>query len=72
MGLVITLGRKTWGIEIKASSGITPRDGRGLKRLADRCGSDFVRGILFYAGSDIFNFKDGRILAVPLKDLWER
>ena len=70
--LVITLGRKTWGIEIKASSGITPRDGRGLRRLADRCGSDFVRGILFYAGSDIFNFKDGRIMVMPLKELWER
>ena len=70
--LVITLGRKTWGIEVKASSGIVSRDGRGLRRLADRCGSDFVRGILFYTGPDIFNLKDGRILAMPLKELWER
>ena len=70
--LVITLGRKTWGVEIKASSGITPRDGRGLRRLADRIGADFVRGILFYSGADIFNFKDRRILAVPIKELWKR
>ena len=70
--LVITRGRKTWGIEVKASSGISPRDGLGLRRLADRCGADFVRGILFYSGSGIFNFKDTRILAVPLKELWER
>jgi len=70
--LVITRGRNTWGIEIKASGGVTPRDGRGLRRLADRCGENFVRGILFYAGEDIFNFKDKRLLAVPLKELWER
>ena len=70
--LVVTRGRKIWGIEIKASGGVTPRDGRGLRRLADRCGEDFARGVLFYAGNDVFNFRDRRILAVPLKELWER
>ena len=64
--LLITLGRNTWGIEIKASGGVTSEDRRGLRRLADRCGEDFVRGILFYADEEIFNFKDKRLLAVPL------
>ena len=70
--LVITRGRKNWGIEVKASASVTPRDGRGLARLADRCGKDFERGILFYDGRDMLPLTDKRMLAVPLSELWER
>ena len=48
--VVITRGRKTWGIEVKAAASVTSRDWRGLARLSDRCGKDFERGILFYEG----------------------
>ena len=69
---VITRGRKTWGIEVKAAASVTSRDGRGLARLADQCGKDFERGILFYEGRDIFPLADKRMLAVPLSELWRR
>ena len=70
--LVITRGEKTWGIEVKAARGITSGDGKGLVRLADRCGEDFESGVLLYAGRDCLPLADKRILAVPLSELWER
>ena len=70
--VVVTRGRKTWGIEVKASGAITRGDGRGLARLADRCGDDFVSGIVLYAGRDILPLGGRRLLAVPLSELWER
>ena len=70
--LVMTRGRKTWGIEVKAAASLTSRDGRGLARLADQCGQDFEQGILFYDGRDMLPLSDKRMLAVPLSELWER
>ena len=70
--VVVTRGRKTWGIEVKASGAIAQGDGRGLARLADRCGDDFVSGVLLYAGRDVLPLGYPRMLAVPLRDLWQR
>ena len=70
--VVITRGRKTWGIEVKAAASVTSRDWRGLARLSDRCGKDFERGILFYEGRDILPLPDKRMLAMPLSELWQR
>ena len=70
--VVLTRGRKTWGIEVKAAGALTAKDGRGLVRLADRCGQDFASGVLLYAGRDRLPLADERILAVPLSELWER
>ena len=70
--VVITRGQKTWGIEVKAARGITSGDGKGLARLAARCGEDFESGVLLYAGRDRLPLADKRILAVPLSELWER
>ena len=70
--VVVTRGRKTWGIEVKASGAVTRNAGRGLARLADRCQEDFVAGIMLYAGRDILPLGDRRLLAVPLSELWER
>ena len=70
--IVITRGQKTWGIEVKAARTLTTRDGKGLVRLADRCGEDFVSGVLLYAGRDCLPLADKRMLAVPLCELWER
>ena len=33
--VVLTRGQKTWGIEVKAASALTSKDGQGLVRLAD-------------------------------------
>ena len=70
--LVITRGQKTWGIEVKAARTLTSGDGKGLVRLADRCGGNFVSGVLLYAGRDCLPLADRRMLAVPLSELWER
>ena len=70
--VVISRGRKVWGVEVKAAGTLSSGDGRGLARLADCCGKDFQRGILLYAGEDLLPLADTRMLAVPLRELWER
>ena len=70
--VVVTRGRRTWGVEVKAAASIMPGDGRGLARLAERCGDDFERGILLYTGRDVLPLNDHRMLAVPIHELWER
>ena len=70
--VVVTRGAKTWGIEVKAGSSIGSGDGRGLRRLADRCGDDFESGVLLYAGRDVLPVGDRRMLAVPVSELWDR
>jgi predicted AAA+ superfamily ATPase len=69
--LVITRGRKTWGIEVKASAKVDASDGSGLRRLADQCGKDFQGGVLFHSGTSTLPMIDPRFLAVPLSKLWE-
>ncbi len=70
--IVITRGQRTWGVEVKAARSLTPGDGKGLVRLADRCGEDFQAGVLLYAGRDCLPLADRRMLAVPLSELSER
>lgn len=69
--LVITRGRQTWGIEIKASSAVTQKDGRGLERLAGHCGKNFQGGFLLYDGRDVLPLSTANTLAVPISKLWE-
>lgn len=70
--LVITRGKKTWGVEVKAAATVSPADGHGLRRLADQCGRDFQGGVLLYAGPHALPLSDRRLLAVPLDYLWSR
>lgn len=70
--LVMTLGARTWGIEVKATSTPERSPGRGMARLAALCGSDFAGGFLLYNGRDILPLADKRMLAVPLSELWTR
>ncbi len=70
--LVITRGRQTWGVEVKASASVSPADGHGLRRLADQCGKDFQGGVLFHSGASTLPTGDPRLLAVPLARLWDR
>ena len=69
---VITQGRKSWGFKVKAASRLIAKDSSALSQFADRCGGNFKQGILFYDGQDILPLADRRLLAVPLKELWER
>ena len=70
--VVLTLGSRTWGVEVKAGGTLGSGDGQGLMRLADRCGEDFESGVLLYTGRDRLTLAGGRLLAVPLSELWER
>ncbi len=70
--LVMTLGARTWGIEVKATSTPGRSAGRGLARLAALCGDDFAGGIVLYNGRDILPLAGDRMVAVPLSELWER
>lgn len=70
--IVLTQGRKVWGVEVKASVSLGSDAGQGLARLANKCKKDFVHGIVLYNGQDIFPVNDGRMLAVPLRELWRR
>lgn len=70
--LVITRGKKTWGVEVKAAATFSPSDGNGLRRLADHCGRDFQGGAVLYAGPHALPLGDHRLLAVPLDYLWTR
>ena len=69
--VVMTRGRRTWGVEIKMSATPSLADISGLRRLAAQCGDDFAGGILFHAGPHITRLEDPRFLAVPLAKLWE-
>ena len=64
--LVITRGSRTWGVEVKASAAVTAGNGRGLLRLAQRCGDDFQLGIVLYDGRELLPLRGERILAVPI------
>ena len=68
--VVITRGRKTWGVEIKAAAKVTPSDGVGLRRLAEQCGKDFQGGIILYIGASTIRTVDRRIMAVPIAEFW--
>jgi uncharacterized protein len=68
--LVITRGRETWGVEVKAGATLTPRDGHGLRRLAEQCGRHFKGGMILHAGASVLATSDSRVLAVPLSELW--
>ncbi|MCC6415337.1 MAG: ATP-binding protein [Opitutaceae bacterium] len=70
--IVITRGRRTWGVEVKASATPTQADISGLRRLAAHCGDDFAGGVLIHAGAHTVTLDDPRFLAVPLTALWER
>ena len=67
--LVMTRGARTWGFEIKASSSFAARDGRGLARLAERCGADFAGGVLFHTGQDVLPLADPRMVAAPASEI---
>ena len=58
------------GIEVKAASTVGPDDFRGLRRLADRLGDDFIAGILLYTGTATLPF-GGRLRAMPVSALWQ-
>ena len=68
---VITRGARIWGVEVKAGRSASESDTKGLRRLAQRSGSDFVGGIVLYSGNSVVPLGDGAFLGVPVARLWE-
>jgi uncharacterized protein len=58
------------GIEVKAASTVGLDDFRGLRRLAERLGDDFLAGVVLYTGTATLPFGD-RMRAVPVSALWQ-
>nr|WP_323863170.1 DUF4143 domain-containing protein [Xenorhabdus sp. Flor] len=69
--LVIEDGRKVWGVEVKKSASIQPKDGAGLARLASLSGNDWQGGILLYTGNNCLPISQvPNTYAVPMSALW--
>lgn len=58
------------GIEVKAASTVGADDFRGLRRLSDRLGDDFVTGIVLYTGTSTLPFGN-KLRAMPVSSLWQ-
>jgi len=57
--------RAVIGIEVKAAASVNAADFRGLRRLREQCGADFLTGILLYDGETALSFGEG-LWAVPV------
>lgn len=62
-------GGRVFGVEIKATSTPRARDARHLFWLAEAVGSQFVGGVVFHTGPDMFELGQG-VLAMPICALW--
>lgn len=63
--IIIEQGLQLVGIEIKASATVTKSDFKGLKKLKEACGKQFVAGVVFYDREGISPFGE-RLFAVPI------
>ena len=69
---VLNRGQDAWGVKVEASTRAGDGDGRGLPRLAADCGGNFRGGVVLYAGDSMLPLGGGRVLSVPMRELWER
>jgi len=69
--IVVQVGNRYAGIEVKPASSVGENDFCGLKRLREMLGSRFHAGIVLYDGENVLPFGEG-LLAVPSSYLWAR
>ncbi len=62
-------GGRLVGVEVKTSATVTNSDFKGLRALAEATRERFVRGIVFYTGTQTLPFGDG-MTAMPISYLW--
>ena len=58
------------GIEVKSGATVRSDDVRGLRRLAERVGQRWTRGVVLYLGREAVSFSE-RLHALPMTALWE-
>lgn len=68
---VVSQGDRVWGVEVKASRSVTPRDYKGLGKLAEQAGNNFQSGIILHGGERTLPGPEERLLAVPISKLWQ-
>jgi len=68
--LVIERGSEVWGVEVKRSASIQPKDAAGLNRLAEQAGAGFRGGMLIYTGRHCIKLQVPGCFAVPVGMLW--
>ena len=70
--LVIEDGNKVWGVEVKKSTSIQSKDGKGLAKLASLTGKNWQGGILLYTGNNCLPMGEiPNTYAVPMDWLWK-
>jgi predicted AAA+ superfamily ATPase len=67
--LVLGMGGRLSGVEVKAGSTVKAEDFRGLRKLKDAIGPAFARGVVLYDGEAVIPFGDA-LQAVPISLLW--
>jgi hypothetical protein len=60
---------KLAGVEVKSRQSIDKADFKGLEKLRDMVGDDFVRGVVLYRGDRMVPFGP-RLVAMPIAALW--
>ena len=60
---------KLIAVEVKATTKIDSSDFNHIKSFADETGNKFLRGVLFYTGSEIIPFAKN-LFALPVSTLW--
>jgi predicted AAA+ superfamily ATPase len=58
------------GVEVKSAASVTDGDFRGLRKLKEAAGRDFVAGVVLYDGTTTVKFA-ADMFAVPVAALWE-
>jgi predicted AAA+ superfamily ATPase len=66
--IIIEQGAQLAGIEIKAASTFTASDFKGLNKLKEAYGKQFIAGVVFYDGENVLPFGD-KLFAVPISAL---
>src|SRR5262249_46948663 len=69
--IVLQVGNKFVGLEVKSASSVGAADFRGLRRLREIVGLRFHCGVVLYDGDHVLPFGDG-FLAVPVSALWAK
>jgi hypothetical protein len=67
--LVLEIGTRLVGIEVKTGATVNEHDFRGLRLLAEAAGKRFHRGIVLYTGSQGLPFGP-KLYAMPVSALW--
>jgi len=57
------------GIEVKAAATLSSNDVRGLQALASAVGRKWVRGVVFYTGTEVIPFANN-LHGIPVTHLW--